>query len=106
MDSKTQNQIQQLIAQEVNRRTTLNPMQVPTHQPPIYYNPQRPQSMGNLNMTPQYPPMGQYPHPIPQQGMNRNNLNMQINDAFMPTEDLPMFEVNVNGVEEYGNKKK
>jgi hypothetical protein len=80
-----------MIAQEVNRRMTHNQM------PPqgFHYGQGQPY-LGNQMM-------GHYNPMAMGQG---NNLNMQLGDQFMPTEDLPMFEVDVKGVENYGGKNK
>ena len=94
-----------MIAQEVNRRMTQN-------QPPGYHYGGGQNYMGNPMMGHYNGPMGMTPSNQmgqgnfnPQMEVN-NNLNMQIGDQFLPTEELPMFEVDVKGVENYGEKKK
>jgi hypothetical protein len=105
LDEQTQKQIQEMIAQEVNRRTTFNM----THQPPngqMYFYGNQP-GMGNPQMINRYgPPPTNAPMPTGNANpLPENNLNMNIGDQFLPTEDLPIFEVSMQKIENYGGKK-
>ena len=62
----------------------------------------------NFNAANRYgPPMEPDPRLMNIQGPPaRNDLNMKIDDAFLPSEDLPIFEVSMQKVEKYGDKIK
>lgn len=112
-DADTQKKIQNMIAMEVQRRTTtFNMPPQPQGGQPVYFYGNQP---GGNNMNPYgqsmgpSPVQGNGPPPLPmgnQGASQNNNLNMKMDDAFLPTEDLPIFEVSMQKVERYGGKFK
>ena len=102
-----QQQIQDMIAQEMQRRMTHGQMMYPAQMAPRQTYPghqphgQPPFMANNQPMTPYGMPMG-----APRNDMTQNNLNMQLGPQFLPTEEVPMFEVDIKGAENYGAKQK
>lgn len=80
-------------AQPVNHRMNANPML-----PPIGLHP----TPGNNQLPPPVhsPMTSPFPPPLPE----GNNLKMKVDDAFLPTEDIPIFEVSMQKVKKYDEK--